>query len=100
MNWLTRGKRQPGWLALQLHEDTVDLVHVRNRPGGRPEVALCESFRKEHSDASTLSRLRKELKLHQYHCTTLLPSAHYQLHEVDVPNVPAAETKAAVRWRI
>ncbi|MDB5926462.1 MAG: hypothetical protein JWN13_5398 [Betaproteobacteria bacterium] len=100
MNWITRGKREPGWLALQLHGDQVDLVHVRTKAGGRPEIVLCASFRKEQSDASTLARLRKELKLQKYRCTTLLPSEHYQLHEVEAPNVPAAEMRAAVRWRM
>ena len=100
MSWSARGKRQPGWLALQLHEDQLDLVHVRNGGRGRPEVALCDSFRKETSDAATLSRLRKELKLSDYRRTSLLSSEHYQLHEIEMPNVPAAETKAAVRWRI
>jgi len=98
MSWFTRGKRYPGWLALQLHDEQIDLVHVRSKPDGRPEVAFCDSFRKEESDAATLLRLRKELKLNRYHCTTLLPSEHYQLHEIESPNVPAAETKAAVRW--
>jgi MSHA biogenesis protein MshI len=100
MSWFTKGKRHPGWLALQVHEDQVDLVHVHTRVDGKPSVALCDSFRKEQSDASTLTRLRGELKLHRYHCTTLLSGEHYQIHEVEAPNVPAAETKAAVRWRV
>lgn len=100
MRWFSRGKRNPGWLALQVHEDHIDLVHVKRRASGRPEVALCDSFRKEGSDVSTLLRLRKELKLDRYRRTTLLPGDHYQLHEIDAPNVPAAEMKAAVRWRV
>ena len=100
MSWLAKGKRHPGWLAMQLHESEIDLVHVRTTIGGRPEVALCDSFRKETSEASSLLHLRKELKLNQYHCTTLLPSGKYQLHEIEAPNVPSAELKAAVRWRL
>ncbi len=67
---------------------------------GRPEIALCDSYRKEVSDAATLARLRKELKLDQYRCTTLLASDDYQMHQVDAPNVPAAELKTAVRWKV
>ena len=100
MSWLTRGKRQPGWLALQAHENQIDLVHVRSAMGARPEVSLCDSFRTETSEAATLARLRKELKLDEFHCTTLLPTQHYQLYEIEAPNVPAAETKSAVRWRM
>jgi MSHA biogenesis protein MshI len=45
-------------------------------------------------------RLRKEFKLDEYRCTTLLKFADYQLHSLDAPNVPAAELKNAVRWRV
>jgi MSHA biogenesis protein MshI len=61
---------------------------------------LCESFRKEQSDEVTLARIRKELQLETYRCTTLLPSRHYHLHELEAPNVPAAELRGAVGWRV
>lgn len=93
-------KRQSGWLALDAHPDHLDLVHVKRAANGRPEVVLCDSYRKEGSDTATLARLRKELKLDQYRCTTLLGSENYQMHQVDAPNVPAAELKTAVRWRV
>lgn len=93
-------KRKPGWLAFGLHQDHVDLVHIRRAGNGRPEVVLCDSFRKEGSDAATLARLRKELKLDQYRLTTVLDSEHYQLHQLDAPNVPSEEMKAAVRWSV
>lgn len=93
-------KRQPGWLALSLNPSSVDLVHVKRAAGGKPEVTLCDTYRKEGSDAATLARLRQEFKLDRYRCTTLLKSSDYQIHPVDAPNVPAAEMKAAVRWRV
>src|SRR5207253_6487169 len=61
---------------------------------------LCESFRKEGSEAATLARLRKSLNLGEYACTTLLPNGHYQLQRLDAPAVPPEEVKAAVRWRV
>ena len=101
MSWFKRGKkRQPGWLALGMRADRVDLVHVRRTVTGRPEIVLCDSFRKEGSDTDTLTRLRKELKLDEYRCTTLLPSDQYQLHQIEAPAVPAAELRSAVRWRL
>lgn len=100
MSWLKRRRKQPGWLALGLQADRIDLAHVRRTVGGRPELALCDSFRKEGSDVDTLTRLRKELKLEQYRCTTLLASNQYQLHQIDSPAVPSAELKSAVRWRL
>ena len=95
-----KGKKQPGWLALGLHADHIDLAHIKRAANGRPEIALCDSYRKEGSDAVTLARLRKEFKLEQFHCTTLLNAEDYQMHQVDAPNVPVAEMKTAVRWRL
>lgn len=99
MRWITRSKRQPGWLAVVMRHDRVDLAHVR-RGAGRPAVLICDSYAKEQSDAATLARLSKELRLERYRCTTLLERDEYQLHLVDAPNVPPAEMKAAVRWRV
>jgi MSHA biogenesis protein MshI len=100
MSWFRRGKRQPGWLALGLHQDRVDLVHVKRAVSGTPIVALCDSFRNEGSESETLARLRKELRLQDYRCTTLLGAEDYQLLQVEAPAVPAAEMKAAVGWRV
>jgi len=100
MRWLSKGSKQPGWLALSLEQEQVDLVHVKRAAGGRPEIAICDSYRREGSDVATLMRLRKELKLEQYRGTTLLKSADFQMHQVEAPSVPAAELKTAVRWRV
>ncbi len=93
-------KQRPGWLCLNLHTDRVDLSHVLLEGKPRPEILLCESFRKEGSDIDTLKRLRKELNLDRYQCTTLLKTNEYQMFTVDTPNVPAAEAKNAVRWSL
>jgi MSHA biogenesis protein MshI len=93
-------KQRPGWLCLNLHADRVDLSHVLLEGKPRPEILLCESFRKEGSDVDTLKRLRKELTLDRYQCATLLKTSQYQMFAVDTPNVPAAEAKNAVRWSL
>jgi len=93
-------KQRPGWLCLNLHADRIDLSHVLVAGKARPEVLLCESFRKAGSDVDTLKRLRRELDLDRYQCITLLKPRDYQLLSVDAPNVPAEEAKNAVRWSI
>lgn len=93
-------KQRPGWLCINLHADRVDLSHVLMAGKPRPEILLCESFRKDGSDIDTLKRLRKELDLDRYQCTTLLKNSQYQMFAVDAPNVPAAEAKNAVRWSL
>src|SRR3712207_5459954 len=100
MGWFIKRNPHPGWLALGLRQDRVDLVHVRREAGGKPAVLFCDSFRVEGSEALTLQRLRKSLKLDRYRRTALLPAAHYQLHQIEAPAVPPEELKAAVRWRV
>ena len=94
------GGRKSGWLCINLRPDRVDVSHVLAADKARPEITLCDSYRKEHGDVATLTRLRKDLHLDRHRCTTLLKSGDYQVVQVDAPNVPAAEAKSAVRWRI
>jgi MSHA biogenesis protein MshI len=94
------GARKPGWMCINLRSDRVDVSQVITRGKARPEITRCESFRKAGDDTATLGRLRKELHLDRYRCTTLLKGGDYQMVQVDAPNVPAQEAKSAVRWRI
>ena len=93
-------RRTPGWLCINLWPDRVDVSHVVANGKTRPEITLCNSYRKEGGDAATLTRLRKELQLDRYRCTTLLRNGEYQVVQVDAPNVLAPEARSAVRWRI
>ena len=94
-------RRKPGFLCVNLWPDRVDVSRVVTSGQARPEISLCHSYPKEgDDDAAALSRLRKELQLDRYHCTTLLRSGDYQVVQVDAPNVPEREARSAVRWRI
>lgn len=85
---------------MNLHGDRVDLSHVLVEGRPRPEILLCESFRKEGDDVATLARLRKELDLDRYRCMTVLKARDYQMFAVDRPEVPEAEARVAVRWSL
>jgi MSHA biogenesis protein MshI len=100
MRFFGSSKRRPGWLCINLLADRVELSHVLAGDKPRPEVLLCDSYRKEGDDAATLKRLRRNLDLDRYRCTTLLAPADYQMLQVESPNVPAAELKTALRWRL
>jgi len=100
MRFLGATQRTPGWLCINLWPDRVDVSHVVAGGKARPEITLCNSYRKEGGNAATLGRLRKELQLDRHRCTTLLKSGDYQMVQVDAPSVPAAEAKSAVRWRM
>ena len=94
------GGRIPGWLCVNLTPARVDVAHVIANGKSRPEILLCDSYRKEGDGAAALTRLRRELRLDRYRCTTLLGSGGYQMLQVEAPNVPKAEAKNAVRWKI
>jgi len=93
-------QRTPGWLCINLWPDRVDVSHVVAAGKARPEVVMCESYRTEGGDIATLKRLRRELQLDSFRCTTLLQSGHYQMVQVEAPSVPKQEARSAVRWRI
>ncbi len=100
MRFLGATRCTPGWSCINLWPDRVDVSHVVAAGKARPEITLCNSYRKEGGDAGMLARLRKELQLDRYRCTTLLRTGDYQVVQVDAPNVPAQEARSAVRWRI
>jgi MSHA biogenesis protein MshI len=99
MNFFRKSPR-PGWLCLTMHDDRVDLSHVLAEGRPRPEVLLCESFRKDGDDVATLVRLRRELDLDRYRCLTVLKHRDYQMFSIDRPEVPDSEVRAAARWSL
>ena len=99
-SFLRAAQRTPGWLCINLLPDRVDVSHVVAVGKARPEIMLCESYRKEGDDIATLKRLRRELQLDRFRCTTLLKSGEYQMVQVEAPSVPKEEARSAVRWRI
>jgi MSHA biogenesis protein MshI len=89
-----------GLVCINLWPDRVDVSQVVASGKGRPEIKRCESHRKAGGEAATLTRLRRELHLDRYRCTTLLKSGDYQIIQVEAPSVLPNELKNAVRWRI
>jgi len=100
MKWpFTRSAREPGWLAVSLQPGELSFVHGRLGPGGAASVDVCgtQDFEGEFDAAQHLAR---EQGFSRYQCSTLLSPGEYQMLLVEAPNVPQAELKTAVRWRI
>ena len=93
-------KKNPGWLAVNITPERIDIVHVRRNDLGKPEIVFCDSYRQEGQQIEALIRLRKTLHLERYHCTTLLNFGDYKMLQIDPLNLPSAELKSAVRWRV
>jgi MSHA biogenesis protein MshI len=96
--WLQRGGKTPGWLAVTFDEARLEFAHAR-RARGSPEVSRFAA--RDLQDArSPIDRVTRELKLGRYQCSTMLRAGEYDILLVDAPNVPRAEMKSALRWKV
>jgi MSHA biogenesis protein MshI len=100
MKWpFTRSSREPGWLAVSLQPGELSYVHGQQAPGGAPTVDVCGT-QVFAGDFEGAQHLAKEHGFSRYQCSTLLSPGEYQMLLVEAPNVPQAELKTAIRWRI
>ncbi len=101
MAWFAKKRKYPGWLAIALLGDGICVATISRSPNAKPMIELA-TFHPlgKSSNPELLEKLTKELHIDRYHCTSLLGASDYQLLSVDAPNVPAAELKTALRWRL
>ena len=100
MKWpFARGTREPGWLVVSLRPGELSFVHGQFMPGGTSLVNRCGT-RPLEGEFGGAERTAKELGFDRYQCSTLLGAGEYQMLLVEAPNVPQAELKTAIRWRI
>jgi MSHA biogenesis protein MshI len=98
MGW--RGKKQlPGWFASTLDGDKLDYAHAELANSGKWTISAYGS-RPIGPERSELAHVAQELHVQRYPCSTMLRAGEYQLLLVDGLNVPKAELKSAVRWRV
>jgi MSHA biogenesis protein MshI len=88
LGWFTRRSKVPGWFAATVDADTVTFVHAHPAASGKWTV----------SDYG--ARRPSELHVEGHQCTTVLADGEYQLLLVEAPDVPAAELKSAMRWKV
>src|SRR5512141_1146945 len=91
--------RASGWVAVTLGKRGIHIAQARY-VGTRPQVTKCFFYPLTEISASSLERARKEAQLDEAEFTTLLSADEYQMQMVDAPNVPVAELKTAIRWKI
>jgi MSHA biogenesis protein MshI len=100
MKWpFAREAREPGWLAVSLRPGELSFVHGQFVPGGTSLIDRC-GRRELEGDFEGAEQTAKELGFERYQCSTLLAAGEYQMLQVEAPNVPQAELKTAIRWRI
>jgi MSHA biogenesis protein MshI len=88
LGWLKRGGSTQGWLAVSIDEAGLAFAHARRGRGLKTEVA---SYAVDRSKRDLAARAQ---------CSTLLRAGEYDLLMVEAPNVPRAEMKNALRWKV
>jgi len=93
-------RKEEGWLAVGMQAGRIDFAHVVRPAGRRPKLMRLESYACPDSAAAALDLLRRQKGLAKYRCTTVLEPGSYQMLQVDAPEVPEAELREALRWRL
>lgn len=94
-----RGSREGGWLAISMQPGALHFAHGVRDSAGKCSITRCgtRAIDAAFKDADAVA---KELDAGRHRCLTLLAPDEYQLLLVEAPNVPPAELKTAVRWRV
>jgi MSHA biogenesis protein MshI len=87
--WLKRAGRTQGWLAVSLSEAGIAFAHARRVRGG-----------KAHVSNFSVDRPKRDLRIGRNKCSTMLRAGEYDIVMVEAPNVPRAEMKSALRWKV
>jgi MSHA biogenesis protein MshI len=88
LGWLTRGESTQGWLAVSIDESGLAFAHARRVRGARAQVA-----------GYAVDRSRRDLAAKAQY-STMLRAGEYDILMVEAPNVPRAEMKSALRWKV
>jgi MSHA biogenesis protein MshI len=99
MRLFRKARKTEAWLAMVLQRDGIAAASVRHPAVGKPAVTVAAFF-SGAPGLDTLEKAGKELHSANYRCTTVLGGGDYQFMSVEAPNVPRAELKTAMRWRL
>lgn len=94
-------QEQTGLTAVGIYDNGCSLVRVAHNAAQQPVVTACE-YRpwNEGEHEKDLERLAADYHLKQSRCITSLDVADYNLLLTEAPEVPEAEMRSAIRWRI
>lgn len=101
MGLFVKAQKNEGWLAISFAAEGVCGAVVKRVAGARPVVEWSAFYPGRTGEAgAALEKLKREARAADFPCTNLLAAADYQLLSVEAPNVPPAELKTALRWRL
>lgn len=100
--FLSRKLRSNALTGIVPGEDGVAAATVAYNGQGKPALEFCRfvEFGEEVNLEKALNSLVHDSGAGHTPCTTVMPHNDYQLVQVEAPDVPPAELRAAVRWHI
>lgn len=101
---LKRNTRSAAGCVLSFSSSGVNFAQIKY-VAGRPQLVSyafhpVAGIRLSGITYAVLEKICKDLHLDSFRFTTLLAPSEYQLLQVEAPNIPQDEMKAAVRWSI
>jgi len=99
MRLFKKPRKTDGWLALVPQGERLAAASVARVDHARPVVRLASLIEGGAGDAG-LEKAGRALLANTCQVSTVLSGGHYQMLSVDAPNVPPAELRTAVRWRL
>ena len=99
---LKKNNTHNGLSAICVSADGIALARVLPEPGAPPALSFCEFVPAGPGEerARMLQKLVKSHRLDRSACTSVMEMHEYNLLLVEAPDVPPAELRAAIRWRI
>ena len=99
MRLFKKTRRSDGWLALVPQGERLAAANITHPAGAKPKVMLATLF-SGGTTAEGLEKAGRALLANTFQVSTVLSGGHYQMLSVEAPNVPPAELRTAVRWRL
>lgn len=99
---LKKNNTNKGLFAVCADADGIALARVLPEAGAAPVLVACE-YAAAGSDEDRARALHKLVRVHHLDrtpCTSVMAMNEYNLLLVEAPDVPPAELRAAIRWRI
>ena len=98
---LKRKASAKGRIGIAMSGGSLALAIVRRESGGAPILERCESVPLDlHAGPEAVAAALKALNLPDIAISVVLQPTEYQLALVETPDVPPAELRAAMRWRL
>lgn len=99
MKWFSNNTSQ-AWTAIRESSEYTCIAQVTRRANAKPLVSLAQMTVGSIRIPSSAKTIANQYQLKKTRCCFILDFEDYQLLQVEKPNVPDAEQKQAVRWKL